>query len=830
MKKKTRFDGNYATYMPLYNLSGLKSSITPLFGGDLKLDYHHYYLEPTSELDLYANHMSRNIIFTVNDVMYYLNGNTYHQQDDAVHVEVSQLYQKVERINKLFKIDTISFIPLKDNVELHHVTFTNLSAEDMTLDVVTATPIYARSADNLRDHRHVTGLLNQIKVKSEGILVQPTLSFDERGHKLNNYTYSFFAYSNDLKINRYITNIDDFLNGGTFNFPKGIYQTNTQIRNGYEAMGAIGFEKRILKPNEKIELTFSLGIFQDETLAIKTHQKYQDKQSVLSALDEVDAYFTKENKKLQFELISDDVSFLLKWVKLQPILRRNFGNSYLPHHDYGKGGRGWRDLWQDLLTLIMFNDDSTTDLLINNFKGIRIDGSNATIIGDKPGAFLADRNHIVRVWSDHGAWPLLTMQSYIQETGHIDILFEKVTYFDDKFTHYTKETKTEVDQSNNLQLNGHPYLGTILEHLLLQNIVGHLNIGSFGYVRLEDADWNDGLDMAKEHGETVAFTHFYANNLKVLAQLIEHTTTDIIIFKALSDLIFNQITLENYFDRVRYFNESVIQVDKTLLANQLMKMYTSRINHLNQNAWIGESHLQSYINNDQRYLDQANTANLTGQAMALLNQTITHKQAKQLAHAIKKLLFNPSVGGYHLNSDYKKVLTNMGRAFGFSYNHKENGAIFSHMVIMYIYGLYQYDLVSLGSEGYQALVNQSIHKDSHTFLGIPEYFTDKGEGKYLYLTGSASWLLKLLRDEIFGIKFNLGKLYLRPKLTKNEFINGKASIQTYIDKKLVKITYHNPNNLEYGQYSIKNMTSNGQPFDITKDKLKGDLEVYLDAL
>lgn len=830
MKKKIKYDGNYATYMPLYNLTGLKSSITPLFGGDLKLDYHHYYLEPTSELDLYANHMSRNIIFTVDDVMYYLNGNTYHQQDDVVHVEVSQLYQKVERVNKLFKIETVSFIPLQDNIELHHVQFTNLSGKDVTLDVVTATPIYARSADNLRDHRHVTGLLNQIKVQSDGILVQPTLSFDERGHKLNNYTYSFFAYSHDLKMNRHITNIDDFLNGGTFSFPKGIYQTNTPVRNGYEAMGAIGFEKRVVKPNETIELIFSLGIFNDEALAIQTHEKYQDKASVLAALDEVEAYFTEENKKLQFELISEDVNFLLKWVKLQPILRRNFGNSYLPHHDYGKGGRGWRDLWQDLLTLIMFNDDSTTELLINNFKGIRIDGSNATIIGDKPGSFLADRNHIVRVWSDHGAWPLLTMQSYIQETGHMDILFEKVTYFDDKFTHYTKATKAEVDKHNNLQLNGHPYLGTILEHLLLQNIVGHLNIGAFGYVRLEDADWNDGLDMAKEHGETVAFTHFYANNLKILAQLIEHSSNEIVIFKALNDLIFNQINLETYFNRVRYFNEPLIEVSKSSLVKQLMKMYKERIEHLNKHAWIGESHLQSYINNDKVYLDNAHTANLTGQAMALLNQTITPSQAKQLADSIKTLLFNRSVGGYHLNSDYKKVLTNMGRAFGFSYNHKENGAIFSHMVIMYIYGLYQYDLVFMGSEGYQALVKQSILPNSHTFLGVPEYFTDKGEGKYLYLTGSASWLLKLLRDEIFGIKFNMGTLYLNPKLTKNEFINGAASIRTYIDKKLVKITYHNPNNLEYGQYQIKKMISNGQPFDITKDKLTSDLEVYLDAL
>ena len=37
---------------------------------------------------------------------------------------------------------------------------------------------------------------------------------------------------------------------------------------------------------------------------------------------------------------------------------------------------------------------------------------------------------------------------------------------------------------------------------------------------LEDADWNDGLDMAHDLGETIAFTHMYAENLKVLSKLI----------------------------------------------------------------------------------------------------------------------------------------------------------------------------------------------------------------------------------------------------------------------------------------------------------------------
>ena len=104
---------------------------------------------------------------------------------------------------------------------------------------------------------------------------------------------------------------------------------------------------------------------------------------------------------------------------MQPFLRRLFGNSFLPYHDYGRGGRGWRDLWQDCLALLMLEPEPVHDLLFSNFAGVRVDGSNATIIGSRPGEFKADRNNIPRVWMDHGAWPYLTTRLYIDSDGDL---------------------------------------------------------------------------------------------------------------------------------------------------------------------------------------------------------------------------------------------------------------------------------------------------------------------------------------------------------------------------------------------------------------------------
>ena len=50
----------------------------------------------------------------------------------------------------------------------------------------------------------------------------------------------------------------------------------------------------------------------------------------------------------------------------------------------------------------------------------------------------------------------------------------------------------------------------------------YYNVGDHNIIRLEDADWNDGLDLAKENGESVAFTALYAYNLETLSEILKY--------------------------------------------------------------------------------------------------------------------------------------------------------------------------------------------------------------------------------------------------------------------------------------------------------------------
>lgn len=829
--QKMNLKGLTGYYFPLFNKTGLMSYITPTLSGDIKLDYHHYVTEPFSEKDLVNSLFSRNVIFYVDGKPYHLNGNSFLQQNDALDLVVGPLYQIVTRKNKKLTLKTTSFIVNEDPIEVHQIEVTNQSSKPFQLEILTASPLYGRSADNLRDHRHVTSLLNRVLVKPNLIEMKPTLSFDERGHKPNDVFYGFHAQSNDLFVGAYYPTLDDFIGRGNLLFPKP--QNPSKVGdtiNGYEAMGAIQFKPITVNPLQTI--TLYMGFSASTEGNLERYNNHLNPQGFEKAFNESKAYWLDEVSRLQFSYSNKAKTELLDMVAIQPILRRFFGNSYMPHHDYGKGGKGWRDLWQDLLSLIMYNDPTVKDALINNFAGIRIDGSNATIIGSRKGEFKADRNNIVRVWSDHGAWPIVTTSMYIHETGDLDFLWLQTPYFDDQFTHYTKKTKKNYPKDYVLRVDNSPYTGTIFEHLLLENVIAILNIGEQGFLKLEDADWNDGLDMATKKGETLAFTHFYANNLRTLAEFLEEANIEKVqLFKSLADLalsIHKDANLEAFLDQVSEFDGKTIMVDSKALIKALKEKSKAMIKHLESFGVHPSGALQSYIDNDGIFLDRTDTLSLTGQAMALLSETVSLKRAKQIASVTKAHLFDKTIGGYKLNSDFNEVKLNMGRAYGFAYGHKENGAMFSHMAVMYAYGLYQYNLVNYGHEAIEALMNRSIHPKSNMLAGIPEYFTPKGEGKYSYLTGSASWLLKLLRTEVFGIQMHLGTLILNPKLMKSDFIDGVAYIDTYLFGQKRRITYHNPKRLAYGQYEIKKITMNGQWVPNYFTSLEGNLEVYLD--
>jgi len=836
-------------YLPLCN-ELIMSSVTADLHGDIKSGQNSFLLEPASRANLSLSKVSRNFWVYVNkDKVWSAAGVSKDlkqiRQDEFI-LEAGQLWQRISRKNNKvgLKSEILSFIPVgSEALEVMQVRITNVSKRKINFIPYVAIPLYARSADNLRDHRQVTSLLTRIKEEKYGIKIKPTLLFDESGHRPNNTVYYVATCDNKGRGPQYIYPTQEIFCGesGDLESPEAVFenkplqaQAQKTFVQGKEPMGAMRFAKVTLAAGAQATYSIVMGISQKDCNLSSLISKFGKSTKVNVHFEKTKSFWQKQSKLLDISSGNHHFDNWLRWVNIQPILRKIFGCSFLPDFDYGKGGRGWRDLWQDCLGLILNNPQSVRQLLINNFCGVKIDGSNATIIGKKPGEFIADRNNISRVWMDHGVWPLITLDLYIHETADMGILFAPATYFRNHQVNRARDIdhRWSLTYGNRLKTkSGKIYSGTVLEHLLVQNLVQFYNVGVHNHVRLEGADWNDGLDMAKEHGESVAFSSMYAGNLFTLSQLllkggIKNLEVAQELKVLLVDFNYSDITqkhriLEQYFSKTKeHLSGKKIRIDALSLSNSLRKKSLWMKGHIQKSEWLKSGFFNGYYDNLKHRVDGVKgnlvQMSLASQVFPIMSQVASAAQIKKILTNVYRYLYDRSIGGIRLNTDFKKEQYDLGRAFSFAYGDKENGAVFSHMVVMFAYALYKQ---GYSQEGWKVL--SSLHKmaantiKSKIYPCLPEYFDLQGRGMYPYLTGSASWFMFTLLTQSFGVRGQNGDLLIEPKFSSEQFKSvNKLSITRVFAGRGLKIIFLNPKRLKAGKYRIKRFMLNAEQIPV----------------
>jgi len=852
-------------YFPLINQAGMMSSVTPTLNGDAKRDQNTFLLLPVSVEDLHNTRSARNFWFRINGEPWSVTGNSAEQVshegeslDEDVSMQGGFLWHRLNRRHAKTKLaaSVTNFVPVNgDGVELMRVTVVNEGHQPLELTPIAAIPIYGRSADDIRDHRHVTSLLHRTTCHAHGVSVRPTMSFDERGHKLNTITYTVLGTDGVGTAPQGFTPlVEDFIGeGGCFTWPDAVIKNVPDMQNagstfdGFESIGGLHFQPITLNPGESQSYILVLAIMDQEANPEMLVDRYGSSEKFTKHLHENQAFWKEKLATLQFGHQDERRDNWLRWVTLQPVFRRIMGNSFLPYHDYGRGGRGWRDLWQDLLALLLTEPEKVSHRLVGYFSGVRMDGSNATIVGSRPGEFKADRNSIPRVWMDHGAWPLITTRLYLDLTGDLSLLLEKKPYFRDHLSHRCQKIDADWDPGRGTVLNsttGQRVVGTVLEHLLVQHLTVFFNVGEHNIIRLEGGDWNDGLDMAEERGESVAFSAMYAGNLRTLSELcqalvrtgVEETAvatelvtlldrvSDPVDYESIDD---KQSRLAVYFDSV----EGELSGEKQTLsleavAADLREKAAWLADQIRQQEWItdqaGHGWFNGYYDNQGKRVEGLHPKGvrmtLTGQVFPLMAGIADDQQANSIIQTADDFLYDPALKGYRLNTDFGTDLPELGRAFSYAYGHKENGAVFSHMAVMFSYALYQQGLAGPGWRVLDGLYRQSQDfSTSRMYPGIPEYFNPRGRGMYPYLTGSASWYMLTLLTEAYGVKGDLGDLCLAPKLVSDQFArSGRLRVETRFAGKKVEVVYLNPDRLSYGAYEIKSVRVNGADTPVTE--------------
>lgn len=803
----------WKTYFPLTDKSGsLLSAITPGLAGDIKADNERYLMPPAAMEDLRTNYLCKRDFFIKTDKSII---RLSEKADDIL--TAGFLYHVIEKKTKGLCFKITSFIPHDMPVEIMLVEIKNISKKKIRLEPTSFLPIYARSEKCLHDHRHVSSLLNKVDITKNSIRVSPTMIFNEHGHKQNKNVYFVCGYEGPgVNPLGQFPSLDMFYGNGGAVYPDAIYKMIEPVTksktdfDGKEMCAAFRFNEKELKPGMSAEYCIFSGITKNPEDIRRYYLKINSPKKILKKLENTKAYWQRYIQTLSFDFSDNNFNNWIKWVSLQPTLRKLFGCSFLPHFDYGKGGRGWRDLWQDALALTLIDPQRAKTIIVDSCKGIRTDGSNATII-NSDGTFMSDRNKISRVWMDHGVWPYLTIKFYVNRTNDIDVWLKELSYFRDSQLNRAKK-RDKIFCQNDFLLRGNNnrvYQGTVLEHVLIQQLVQFFNVGEHNIIKLENADWNDGLDMASDKGESVAFSFMYAHNLRdmiVVLEQLKQQHTEIKVFKEFKILIdtldhsvnYNKYSakiklLAKYFEQVNQFSGEKISIKIDDLIKDLRRKTDHMSKWLQNKEWVGYGFFNGYYDNKGKpvngYRNGKCDMSLTAQVFAVMSGVASDEQIKSIWRSVKKNLFDKKIQGFRLNTKRENIYPELGRAYGFAYGEKENGAVFNHMVIMFAYALLKRGFVKEGTKVLESVYNMSIDDKAVINPFIPEYFNNEGAGLYHYLTGSASWYVYTIFERVLGIQFLSGDIIINPGIFYNEHLGKSFKVFFPWQKEMIRVEY-----------------------------------------
>ena len=275
------------------------------------------------------------------------------------------------------------------------------------------------------------------------------------------------------------------------------------------------------------------------------------------------------------------------------------------------------------------------------------------------------------------------------------------------------------------------------------------------------------------------------------------------------------------------------------LCQRLLFMGEQLMAHIREKEWItdestGDGWINSYYDNSGNPVEGIRSDGgqrsvrmmLTGQVFSIMSGTTVQEKVPAIVASADRYLYDEAIGGYRLNTDFHELKTDLGRMFGFAFGEKENGAVFSHMAVMYANALYQRGFAREGLRSLDALYQAAAdYQTSKIYPGIPEYFNNEGRGLYHYLTGAGSWYLLTVITEMFGIAGNVGDLYLEPKLLKQQFDQDhKAFVDFPFAGANFTVVYHNPGGKDFGEYKIARAVA-----DQTKELGKGGMGITISA-
>jgi len=634
------------------------------------------------------------------------------------------------------------FVPLGDNLEIWQFTLKNHRKNAIDLSIFSCIEFCLWNAQDDATNFQRNYNLGETEVEN-GVIYHKTEYRERRNH------FAFFACSESLE--GFDTQRNKFL---------GLYrgwdnplvveqgQSSNSVTHGWAPIGSHHF-KFILDPGETHQIIFILGYHENKTdqkfdqngsqkinkeTVKKIITKFLNPLNVDSAFKALKIHWDNLLGKIQVDTPDIHTNRMVNiWNPYQCMITFNLARSVSYFESGISRGIGFRDSNQDLLGFIHMSSTQTKkrilDLASTQLKtgGAYHQYQPLTRRGN---------NVIGSGFNDDPLWLVLSVATYLKETGDWSILDEQLPY----------ENTPGTEQP-------------LIHHLKKSLQYIHERLGPHGLPLIGRADWNDCLNLncfSEVPGESFQTT-----------QNKEGKVAESMFIAAL----FVKVTKEfaNILQQMEFFDESKKYLEWAEKLNSTILKY----------GWDGEWFIRAYDNFGNKvgsHECEEGQIFIEPQGFCVFAEVgINEGLAEKALSSVKnKLATNHGI--MLLQPAYSKYYLHLGEISTYPPGYKENGSVFCHTNPWIMIAE---TMVGNGdtAHDYYTRINPSAREAiSEVHRCEPYVYTQTiagkdaptfGEAKNSWLTGTATWNFIAITNYILGIRPVYNGLCISPIIPKN---------------------------------------------------------------
>ncbi|HEX9092192.1 MAG TPA: hypothetical protein VF831_11925, partial [Anaerolineales bacterium] len=515
--------------------------------------------------------------------------------------------------------------------------------------------------------------------------------------------------------------------GGSFARPAALQRIGLETRlSPSEDTCAVLQLHLDLLPGGAEEIYFVLGQGNNKEHALELAKKYHDSAYVGAALERTRVFWDHLLNTVKVRTPEPAADIILnQWMLYQSLSCRIWGRSafYQP-----SGAFGFRDQLQDVLSLLVIDPAIARGQILNAAQFQFSEGD--VMHWWHPPSGRGVRTRI----SDDLLWLPYVTALYVETTGDVSLLQEKITFLD-----AAPLSKDESERYNEYPHTTDTY--TLLEHCLRAIEKGSTQ-GEHGLPLIGTGDWNDALNRVGEggKGESVWLAWFLCDVLERFAKICEQSG--------------DGDTAQKYRSR--------------------SKEYAAAIEG---SAWDGAWYRRAYYDDGHALGSMQNSEcqiDSIAQSWAVLSGVGNPERSKEAMKSVLDRLVLPQDRlALLFTPPFDKTEHDPGYIKGYFPGIRENGGQYTHAAIWTAWAF------SLLGDGKQAgdlfdLLNPILHSDaeekaaeyrvepyviSSDIYSVPPHMH---RGGWTWYTGSAAWMYRLGLTAILGFKKTGDTLHIDP--------------------------------------------------------------------